>query len=134
MRGATTTPDKEPQLTKPGQLRSFAAQLQCSATLASSTAVGESKAGEGEVKLNGEFVWHSHEVEDELFLVLKGKLRMQLRAEEVVVEPGEFIVVPHGTEHRPVADEEVHVLLLEPKSTVNTGTAGGGRTRAVEWI
>jgi mannose-6-phosphate isomerase-like protein (cupin superfamily) len=86
------------------------------------------------VKLDGEFVWHSHEVEDELFLVLMGKLRMQFRAKEVVVEPGEFIVVPHGTEHRPVADEEVHVLLLEPKSTVNTGAAGGERTRAVEWI
>ena len=86
------------------------------------------------VKLKGEFVWHSHEVEDELFLVLHGKLRMQFRDREVVVEPGEFIIVPHGTEHRPVADEEVHILLLEPKSTVNTGTAGGERTREVEWI
>jgi mannose-6-phosphate isomerase-like protein (cupin superfamily) len=86
------------------------------------------------VKLKGEFVWHSHEAEDELFLVLRGSLRMQVRDREVVVSPGEFIVVPHGTEHRPVADEEVHVLLLEPKATVNTGTAGGERTRAVEWI
>lgn len=86
------------------------------------------------VKLKGEFVWHSHDVEDELFLVLEGSLRMQFRDREVVVEPGEFIIVPHGTEHRPVADAEVHVLLLEPKSTVNTGTAGGERTRAVEWI
>ena len=86
------------------------------------------------VKLRGEFVWHSHEVEDELFLVLQGRLRMQFRDREVVVEPGEFIVVPHGTEHRPVGDEEVHVLLLEPKTTSNTGTAGGERTRAVEWI
>jgi mannose-6-phosphate isomerase-like protein (cupin superfamily) len=86
------------------------------------------------VKLKGEFVWHSHDVEDELFLVLKGKLRMQFREREVLVEPGEFIVVPHGTEHRPVGDEEVHVLLLEPQSTLNTGTAGGERTRAVEWI
>jgi mannose-6-phosphate isomerase-like protein (cupin superfamily) len=86
------------------------------------------------VKLKGDFVWHSHEVEDELFLVLKGRLRMQFRDREVSVEPGEFIIVPHGTEHRPVADEEVHVLLLEPKSTVNTGTTGGERTRAVEWI
>jgi mannose-6-phosphate isomerase-like protein (cupin superfamily) len=86
------------------------------------------------VKLKGEFVWHAHEVEDELFLVLRGKLRMQFRDREVVVEPGEFIIVPHGTEHRPVADEEVHILLLEPKSTVNTGTAGGERTREVEWI
>jgi len=86
------------------------------------------------VKLQGEFVWHSHEVEDELFLVLRGSLRMQFRDREVVVEPGEFIIVPHQTEHRPVADDEVHVLLLEPKSTVNTGTAGGERTREVEWI
>ncbi len=86
------------------------------------------------VKLKGEFIWHSHEVEDELFLVLSGKLRMQFRDREVVVEPGELIVVPHGIEHRPVADAEVHVLLLEPKSTVNTGTAGGDRTREVEWV
>ncbi len=86
------------------------------------------------VKLKGEFIWHSHEVEDELFLVLSGKLRMQFRDREVVVEPGELIVVPHGIEHRPVADAEVHVLLLEPKSAVNTGTAGGDRTREVEWV
>lgn len=86
------------------------------------------------VKLQGEFVWHSHEAEDELFLVLKGRLRMQFRDREVVVDPGEFIVVPHRTEHRPVAEDEVHVLLLEPGSTVNTGTAGGPRTREVEWI
>src|SRR5512140_2118757 len=74
------------------------------------------------VKLNGEFVWHSHETEDELFLVLRGTLRMQFRGREVAVAAGEFIVVPRKTEHRPVADEEVHVLLLEPASTVNTGT------------
>jgi mannose-6-phosphate isomerase-like protein (cupin superfamily) len=86
------------------------------------------------VKLEGEFVWHAHDTEDELFLVLRGRLRIQFRGGEVVVEPGEFIIVPHGTEHRPVADEEVHVLLLEPKSTINTGTAGGARTRQVEWI
>jgi mannose-6-phosphate isomerase-like protein (cupin superfamily) len=86
------------------------------------------------VKLRGEFVWHSHEAEDELFLVLQGRLRMQFRDREVAVSLGEFIIVPHGTEHRPVADEEVHLLLLEPASTVNTGTAGGERTREVEWI
>jgi mannose-6-phosphate isomerase-like protein (cupin superfamily) len=86
------------------------------------------------VKLRGEFVWHAHEAEDELFLVLKGRLRMQFLDHEVVVDPGELIIVPHGTEHRPVADGEVHVLLLEPGSTVNTGTAEGERTRAVEWI
>ena len=86
------------------------------------------------VRLKGEFVWHSHDVEDELFLVLKGRLRMQFRDREVAVEPGEFIIVPHQTEHRPVADDEVHVLLLEPASTSNTGTAGGERTREIEWI
>lgn len=86
------------------------------------------------VKLKGEFVWHSHDVEDELFLVLKGKLRMQFRDRAVTIEPGELIIVPHGTDHRPVADDETHVLLLEPSSTVNTGTAGGERTREVEWI
>jgi mannose-6-phosphate isomerase-like protein (cupin superfamily) len=86
------------------------------------------------VKLEGEFVWHAHEVEDELFLVLNGRLRMQFRDRDVLVGPGEFIIVPHGTEHRPVAVEEVHVLLLEPASTVNTGTAGGARTKNVEWI
>jgi mannose-6-phosphate isomerase-like protein (cupin superfamily) len=86
------------------------------------------------VKLQGEFVWHSHETEDELFLVLKGRLRMQFRDGEVVLDPGELVIVPHGAEHRPVADGEAHVLLFEPGSTVNTGTAGGERTRAVEWI
>jgi mannose-6-phosphate isomerase-like protein (cupin superfamily) len=86
------------------------------------------------VKLEGEFVWHCHEAEDELFLVLRGRLRIQLREHEVALGPGELVVVPHGVEHRPVADDEVHVLLLEPKTTVNTGTAGGERTREVEWI
>jgi mannose-6-phosphate isomerase-like protein (cupin superfamily) len=86
------------------------------------------------VKLKGEFIWHAHELEDELFLVLNGTLRMQFRDREVVVERGEFIIVPHGIEHRPVADQEVHVLLLEPSSTVNTGTVGGERTREVQWI
>ncbi len=79
-------------------------------------------------------MWHSHDVEDELFLVLQGTLRMQFRDREIRVEPGEFIIVPHTTEHRPVADDEVHVLLLEPSSTRNTGTAEGKRTREVEWI
>jgi mannose-6-phosphate isomerase-like protein (cupin superfamily) len=86
------------------------------------------------VRLEGEFVWHAHEVEDELFLVLSGRLRMQLHDEEVLLDPGELVVVPHGTEHRPVADGEVTVLLLERGSTVNTGTAGGERTRQAEWI
>ncbi len=86
------------------------------------------------VRLRGEFVWHAHEGEDELFLVLRGRLRMQFRDREVALEQGEIIVIPHGVEHRPVGDGEVEVLLLEPESTVNTGTAGGERTRAVEWI
>jgi len=81
------------------------------------------------VKLQGEFVWHAHEAEDELFLVLQGRLRMQFRDRVVLVGPGEFVVVPRGVEHCPAGDEETHVLLLEPKTTVNTGTAGGERTR-----
>jgi mannose-6-phosphate isomerase-like protein (cupin superfamily) len=86
------------------------------------------------VKLKGEFIWHAHETEDELFLVVEGTLRMQFRGQEIAIRKGEFLVVPHGTEHRPVADEEVHVLLVEAASTVNTGTAGGDRTRAAEWV
>lgn len=86
------------------------------------------------VKLKGEFVWHSHEAEDELFLVIEGRMRMQLREREIVVEKGELVIVPRRTEHRPVADEEACVLLMEPRSTINTGTAGGARTRDVEEI
>jgi mannose-6-phosphate isomerase-like protein (cupin superfamily) len=86
------------------------------------------------VKLKGEFVWHAHEREDEMFLVLKGTLRLQFRDREERVRAGEFIVVPRGVEHRPIADEETHVLLFESKTTVNTGTAGGERTRDVERI
>ncbi len=82
------------------------------------------------VKLAGEFVWHHHEMEDELFLVLKGGLRMKLRDGEVEVNEGELIIVPRGVEHLPVADEETHVLLFEPKSTVNTGNVQGERTVA----
>jgi len=86
------------------------------------------------VKVQGEFVWHSHQAEDELFLVLRGRLRMRFREREILIDPGEFVIVPRGTEHCPVADEEVHVLLLEPKTTLNTGSAGGERTRQAEWI
>ena len=82
------------------------------------------------VKLKGEFVWHHHETEDELFLVVKGSLLMKLRDRDVRVEEGEFIIIPHGVEHLPVAEEEVHVLLLEPKSTLNTGNVVNERTRA----
>lgn len=80
------------------------------------------------VKAKGDFVWHHHEREDELFYVVKGRLVIKLRDGEVALGPGEFAVVPHGVEHLPIADEETHILLLEPKTTVNTGTAGGGRT------
>ena len=80
------------------------------------------------VKFKGEFVWHHHEVEDELFLVVKGKLVMHFRDRSVPVEEGEFIVVPAGVEHKPVADEEVHVILFEPKSTLNTGNVRNERT------
>ena len=80
------------------------------------------------VKVKGEFVWHQHETEDELFYVVKGRLVIRLRDGEVVLEPGEFAIIPHGVEHLPVAEEEVHILLLEPKTTVNTGSAEGDRT------
>jgi mannose-6-phosphate isomerase-like protein (cupin superfamily) len=79
-------------------------------------------------KLSGEFVWHHHEKEDELFLVLKGTLRMQLRDGEQVLGPGEMIVIPRGVEHLPIADEECHVLLFEPESTLNTGEVENERT------
>jgi mannose-6-phosphate isomerase-like protein (cupin superfamily) len=84
------------------------------------------------VKLKGEFIWHHHEHEDELFLVVRGTLKMKLRDPERTVEirPGEFLIVPRGTEHCPVADEEVHVVLLEPKSTLNTGNVTNERTVA----
>ncbi len=84
------------------------------------------------VKLKGEFVWHHHKAEDELFLVIKGTLRMMLkedgREREVRIGAGEFIVVPHGIEHKPIADEEVHLMLLEPKTTLNTGNVRNERT------
>ena len=83
------------------------------------------------VKVKGEFIWHHHDHEDELFLVIKGKLKMEFRDKTVEVNPGEFIIVPHGVEHRPVADEEVEMLLFEPASTVNTGNLENERTRKV---
>jgi mannose-6-phosphate isomerase-like protein (cupin superfamily) len=73
------------------------------------------------VKFQGPFVWHHHEAEDEMFMVVKGRFRMEFRDRDVWLEEGEFIVVPRGVEHRPVADEEAHVLLFEPVSTLNTG-------------
>jgi mannose-6-phosphate isomerase-like protein (cupin superfamily) len=80
-------------------------------------------------KLEGEFVWHHHDLEDELFLVVKGRLRLCFRHhEDVVLEAGECCVVPRGVEHKPVADEEAHVLLFEPASTRNTGNVRNERT------
>ena len=87
------------------------------------------------VKFIGEFVWHHHQHEDELFLVVKGTMRMRFRDREEIVREGEFIIVPHGVEHMPVADEEAHIILLEPKSTLNTGNVMNERTvRKLEQI
>lgn len=85
------------------------------------------------VKIKGEFVWHHHEEEDELFFVVKGRLLMQIREvsesqQDIWVEEGEFIIIPHGIEHRPVAEEETHIMLLEPAITVNTGNVESERT------
>ena len=87
------------------------------------------------VKLEGEFIWHSHEHEDELFLVVKGGLTLRLRDRDVRLNEGEFFIVPRGVEHMPVAEEEAHVLLFEPASTVNTGNVDGERTvRELDWL
>ncbi|WP_329385952.1 cupin domain-containing protein [Streptomyces sp. NBC_01351] len=80
-------------------------------------------------KLQGEFVWHTHEDTDELFLVISGTLTIRLRDGDVTLGPGEMYVVPRGVEHCPAADEEVAILLFEPAGTSNTGDAGGARTR-----
>jgi mannose-6-phosphate isomerase-like protein (cupin superfamily) len=85
------------------------------------------------VKVQGEFVWHHHDVEDELFFVIKGRLLMQVREtpesqSDIWVEEGELIIIPHGVEHRPVAEEETHLMLLEPTTTVNTGNVASERT------
>jgi mannose-6-phosphate isomerase-like protein (cupin superfamily) len=93
------------------------------------------------VKLKGEFVWHHHESEDELFLVVHGRLFMGLREaatnaeREVAIDPGEFIIVPRGVEHRPRAEQETHVVLLEPKTTLNTGSVHSERTvENLQWV
>ena len=82
------------------------------------------------VKLKGEFVWHHHETEDELFLVVEGKLLIKLRDRDIELEEGEFVVIPRGVEHLPIAEQEAHVLLLEPKTTLNTGNIIDERTVA----
>lgn len=74
-------------------------------------------------KLKGEFIWHKHDKEDELFLVLKGRLEIKLRKQDIILNEGEFFIVPHGTEHQTIAKEETHILLFEPKTTLITGSA-----------
>ncbi|WP_378954743.1 cupin domain-containing protein [Pelosinus sp. sgz500959] len=79
-------------------------------------------------KLKGEFVWHHHDNEDELFFIVKGKLLIKFRDKDVFLDEGEFIVIPKGVEHLPVAEQEVHVMLIEPKTTLNTGNIVNERT------
>lgn len=81
------------------------------------------------VRFQGPFVWHHHDNEDEMFLVVEGRFRMEFRHRHVELESGEFIIVPRGTEHRPVADQDVSVLLFEPATTLNTGNVRDERTR-----
>ena len=82
------------------------------------------------VKIQGEFIWHQHDAEDEMFLVVKGRLRMEFRDRAVILGPGELIVVPHGVEHRPVAEQEVEMMLFEPAGTRNTGNVNDARYTA----
>jgi mannose-6-phosphate isomerase-like protein (cupin superfamily) len=81
-------------------------------------------------KLKGEFIWHHHDNEDEMFLVVKGRLLIKLRDRDVWLHEGEFVVIPKGVEHLPVAEEEVHLMLLEPATTLNTGNVDNERTVA----
>jgi mannose-6-phosphate isomerase-like protein (cupin superfamily) len=85
-------------------------------------------------KLQGEFVWHKHANEDELFWVVSGTLVIKLRDRDITLRPGQFVIIPKGVEHLPVANEEVQVVLLEPKTTVNTGDVQNERTVDAEWI
>lgn len=86
-------------------------------------------------KLKGPFVWHSHENEDELFLVVQGRLRMQLRTGDVILDEGEFFIVPRGVEHNPIAEPICHIMLFEPKTTLNTGDVTNEKTiENLEWI
>lgn len=87
------------------------------------------------VKFKGEFVWHKHDAEDEMFLVIKGSFRMEYRDKTILLNEGEFLIVPRGIEHRPVADEEVSVLLFEPANTLNTGDADSDLIKHhLDWI
>ena len=86
-------------------------------------------------KLKGEFDWHHHENEEEMFLVVKGELIIKFRDEDIAINAGEFIVIPRGVEHLPVAPEEVYVMLIEPKETLNTGNIINEKTKQViDWI
>lgn len=91
-------------------------------------------------RLKGEFVWHQHSTEDEMFFVIKGNLQMCIRDQEgnceriITIQPGEFIIIPKGIEHYPIAEEEVHVMLVEPKTTVNTGNVRDARTQEADWL
>ena len=87
------------------------------------------------VKVQGDFVWHQHAAEDELFLVVKGRLLIKLRDGDIWLDPGEFVIIPRGVEHCPFAENEAHVLLLESKSTLNTGDVHSERTVAhLDWV
>lgn len=86
------------------------------------------------VKVMGEFVWHRHPKTDEVFLVVSGTLNIEMRDRTVTLQEGELYVVPKGVEHRPVAENECSILLVEPAWTVNTGDVGGGRTKAASWM
>jgi mannose-6-phosphate isomerase-like protein (cupin superfamily) len=85
-------------------------------------------------RLKGEFIWHHHDEEDELFLVVQGHLTIHLRDGEIQLEPGEFVIIPRGVEHMPVAQEEVQVLLLEPRTTRNTGNVRNEHSVDAQWI
>ena len=85
-------------------------------------------------KVQGEFIWHHHENEDELFFVVKGTLTIKLRERDLTIREGEFVIIPKGVEHMPVADEEVWIMMLEPKSTSNTGNVENERTVEAERI
>lgn len=85
-------------------------------------------------KVQGEFIWHHHDNEDELFFVVKGMLAIKLRERDLIIQEGEFVIIPKGVEHMPVADEEVWIMMLEPKTTSNTGNVTDERTVEAGWI
>lgn len=85
-------------------------------------------------KIKGEFVWHQHKNEDELFLIHKGRLLIKFRDRDVILEEGEMLIIPRGVEHKPVADEEVELILIEPKTTINTGDVESDLTTDAEWL